>query len=92
MAYAVEHLDTIARCARIIRNYVVLTPDQAIDQALDTLASDCNDIIKGKRPSMTAEQVDGYRWLAGVINDVRNGFVSPTIGNVRDYVKAEVSK
>lgn len=92
MAYMTQHLDTIARLATVIRQYIVVTPDQAIDQALDHVEKDCLDIIKGKRPSMTEAQVNEYRDLLGVAKDVRNQFVSPTIGNVRTYVKNEVSK
>lgn len=91
MAYQTQHLDTIVTCARAVMalaesNNGEAQAEVAVRFALDSIEQTCRDTIGGKRPSMTTEQVDEYRELAGVVRDVRNGFVSPTVGNVWDYV------
>lgn len=90
MSYRIDLLETIASCARIAREIGGLNTEAAIDYATAHVSEDCARIIAGDRPSMTTEQVDEYRWLNGVTRDVRNGFVSPTIGNVRDYVRSMI--
>lgn len=86
-----DHLNTVIQCARIARDLGGMTVDGAIDRALESLEEDCRRIVGGVRSTMTAEQVDDYRELAGVVQDVRNDFVSPAIGSFRDYVRAGVS-
>lgn len=48
-------------------------------------------MIKGDRSGeWTTEQVDAHRDSFAVARDVLAGFVSPTIGNVRDYALSQV--
>lgn len=92
MAYQTNHLDTIVRCARLAAKALAISNEAALVEALDSVDDTCFGITstRDRKGEWTAEQVDEYRELAGVVRDVRNGFVSPSIGNVRDYVMARI--
>lgn len=87
MSYQTGYLDAIVQHARLALTLGnARTSDEALAFSLGFNEQECTRIIAGDRPTMTAETVDRYRELAGVVRDVRNGFVSSLIGNVRDYV------
>lgn len=92
MAYMIQHLDTIANTARIAVDLAGMSKEDALTRALDSIDDTVHGIVstRDRRGEWSEERVEEYRELGGVARDVRNGFVSPSIGNVRDYVLGRI--
>lgn len=93
MSYPIEHLQTIATCAKILTERGSMGPVAAMESAAKSCIDASYRAIKRHgiyASGMTSEQADAFSALMGVSTDVLNGFVSPTIGSVRDYVLREL--
>ena len=66
--------------------------EQVFEGALRVMRQSCELVSRRSGPfaaEMTPEQVREWEALHGLIVDIERGFVSPTVGNVRDYVFAQ---
>lgn len=86
--YHIEYLEMVAKTLDFVRGLQPdRTDDENLTEVLNVHLNTCYAVIKGDRKGeWTSEDVNQYRNLLGVLRDIQNGFVSPTIGNVRDFV------
>lgn len=86
------YLDSTVRSAQMYCEYKGMAPEEALNEAMAELNDLCEDIIGGTRKGeWTPAEVDQYREYAGVLADLRNRFVSPTLGNVYDWALAQIA-
>lgn len=84
--FGIPHLRTIA-CI------VVLAESMGVEDPMEVALTQCTENARAamsragaySRP-MTPEEVGEYRDLADTVSDIRSGFVSPTLGNIRDHL------
>lgn len=82
-----SRLDIIVNCARVAVS-AGMTAEAALAMALTSVSIDCTEALGrtgAYATEMTADRREEWAELDGVVRDIRNGFVSPVVGNVRDY-------